>query len=539
MALNFPASPEANETYTSNGTTWEFDGVVWNIQPLERNIFTTFNADTGSVTPDTINDTLIVAGGTGVSTSLTGKTLTITSTVEGGTTQNLFETITSDDGSSTASTATATLSVLGGTNIDTEITTDTNNLTINMAAFGIDFLSDVDTDSVTPATGNVLKWNGSNWAPGTDATTGGAGTDADTLDGFDGSYYLDWANVANKPSVVTLTDLSVGNELTAASDGAISYDNTTGVFRYTPPDLSSYLTSYTETNDLSTAVTWANVPNANITESSVTQHQAALSVTESQISDLGTYLTSISASNLNAISIDALSDVDTTTSAPSDGEILAWDNDASKWAPSTAGSGGDVNQNAFTTISVLGSSDIIADSTTDTLNFVNGNGIVLSTTPGTDTITIASNINAGATQFSQLTDAQSAGITIDEVAENAMVTLRVGAIGFTDYTFNSHYSGSNPTIYAISGTTVAFDLNGAPGHPTEIQDATGTALTSGVYHVTPQGALTQQTVDAAHDPDRGTLYWRIPENTSGNFRYQCTAHAPMVGVINIKRLSTL
>ena len=539
MALNFPANPEANDTYTSNGTTWEFDGVVWNVQPSERNIFTTFDADTGSVTPDTANDTLIVAGGTGVSTSLTGKTLTITSTVEGGTTQNLFETITSDDGSSTASTATATLSVLGGTNIDTEITTDTNNLTINMAAFGIDFLSDVDTDSVTPATGNVLKWNGSNWAPGTDATTGGAGTDADTLDGFDGSYYLDWANVANKPSVVTLTDLSVGNELTAASDGAISYDNTTGVFRYTPPDLSSYLTSYTETNDLSTAVTWANVPNANITESSVTQHQAALSVTESQISDLGTYLTSISASNLNAISIDALSDVDTTTSAPSDGEILAWDNDASKWAPSTAGSGGDVNQNAFTTISVLGSSDIIADSTTDTLNFVNGNGIVLSTTPGTDTITIASNINAGATQFSQLTDAQSAGITIDEVAENAMVTLRVGANGFTSYTFNSHYTGSNPTIYAISGTTIAFDLNAAPGHPTEIQDATGTALTSGVFHVTPQGALTQQTVDAAHDPDRGTLYWRIPENTSGNFRYQCTAHAPMVGVINIKRLSTL
>jgi len=57
-------------------------------------------------------------------------------------------------------------------------------------------------------------------------------------------------------------------------------------------DLQTYLTSYTETNDLSSAVTWANVPNANITESSVTQHQAALSITESQISDLQTYLTS-------------------------------------------------------------------------------------------------------------------------------------------------------------------------------------------------------------------------------------------------------
>ena len=50
---------------------------------------------------------------------------------------------------------------------------------------------------------------------------------------------------------------------------------------------AGYLTSFTETNDLSAAVTWANVPNTNITEGSVTQHQAALSITESQISDLG------------------------------------------------------------------------------------------------------------------------------------------------------------------------------------------------------------------------------------------------------------
>src|SRR5210317_364325 len=54
-------------------------------------------------------------------------------------------------------------------------------------------------------------------------------------------------------------------------------------------DLQSYLTA--ETNDLSSVVTWANVPDANITQSSVTQHQAALSITESQISDLQSYLT--------------------------------------------------------------------------------------------------------------------------------------------------------------------------------------------------------------------------------------------------------
>lgn len=42
----------------------------------------------------------------------------------------------------------------------------------------------------------------------------------------------------------------------------------------------------TEVNDLTASVTWANVPDANITESSVTQHEAALTITESQISDL-------------------------------------------------------------------------------------------------------------------------------------------------------------------------------------------------------------------------------------------------------------
>ena len=58
---------------------------------------------------------------------------------------------------------------------------------------------------------------------------------------------------------------------------------------------AGYLTSFTETNNLTSAVTWANVPDANITQSSVTQHQAALSLTESQISDLGTYVTKTSA----------------------------------------------------------------------------------------------------------------------------------------------------------------------------------------------------------------------------------------------------
>ena len=58
-----------------------------------------------------------------------------------------------------------------------------------------------------------------------------------------------------------------------------------------------YLTSYTETNDLSASVTWTNIPDANVPQSAVTQHQAALSITESQISDLQSYLTSYTETN--------------------------------------------------------------------------------------------------------------------------------------------------------------------------------------------------------------------------------------------------
>ena len=95
--------------------------------------------------------------------------------------------------------------------------------------------------------------------------------------------------IAGGGSGIALTDLSVGTPAAASGSGAIAYNNITGVFTYTPPDLSTYLTA--ETNDLTSAVTWANVPDANITQTSVTQHQAALSITESQISDLQSYLT--------------------------------------------------------------------------------------------------------------------------------------------------------------------------------------------------------------------------------------------------------
>ena len=107
----------------------------------------------------------------------------------------------------------------------------------------------------------------------------------------------------------------------------------------------------------------------------------------------------------------------------------------------------------------------------------------------------------------------------------------------TAYTFTSHYSGNNPTIYAISGTTIAFDLDNIPGHPFEIQDNTLSALTSNLVHVTSNGTVS--TNSAAQGKSSGTLYWRIPEGSPGTYVYQCQSHASMFGTITVKDLSNL
>jgi hypothetical protein len=101
----------------------------------------------------------------------------------------------------------ATYSGLSGGFLQVNGTAD--GLTI-VAAFSIDKLSDVDTTTSAPSSGQVLKWNGTKWAPADDSTSGGGAADAGTLDGLDSTYFLNYNNLNNKPtvpsSILTLTD---------------------------------------------------------------------------------------------------------------------------------------------------------------------------------------------------------------------------------------------------------------------------------------------------------------------------------------------
>jgi len=87
----------------------------------------------------------------------------------------------------------------------------------------------------------------------------------------------------------TITELTTAGAATLATD-LIWVEQGSAPFKMTLLALQTAMGITAEVNDLSSVVTWANVPDGFITESSVTQHEAALTILESQITD-GTILT--------------------------------------------------------------------------------------------------------------------------------------------------------------------------------------------------------------------------------------------------------
>jgi len=196
--------------------------------------------------------------------------------------------------------------------------------------------------------------------------------------------------------------------------------------------------------------------------------------------------------------------------------------------------GGGTASDSFATIAVAGQSNVVADSSTDTLTLVAGTGISITTDAGTDAVTINSTVSAGASAFTSLSDA--AGLTVDKFYLPAITMLTVTNNGASAYRFDQYGSTDDPTIFAINGTTIAFNLQ-ATNHPFLIQDNTGTNYNTGLIHVSTAGVVS--TGSSAQGKDSGTLYWKIPDTISGAYRYQCSNHASMIGTITVKNFGSI
>jgi plastocyanin len=203
------------------------------------------------------------------------------------------------------------------------------------------------------------------------------------------------------------------------------------------------------------------------------------------------------------------------------------------WATASGGAASD----SFATIAVAGQSNVVAESATDTLTMVAGSGISITTDASTDAVTIASTVLAGATEFTGLNDASTASLTVDKIYLPAITMLNVTANGVTAYRFDQYGTDDDPTIYAINGTTIAFNLAGAGGHPFLIQDGAAANYNTGLIHVSTAGVVS--TGASAQAKSSGTLYWKIPNSISGAYRYQCQSHPGMVGNISIKNFGSI
>ena len=199
-------------------------------------------------------------------------------------------------------------------------------------------------------------------------------------------------------------------------------------------------------------------------------------------------------------------------------------------------SGGGAASDSFATIAVAGQSSVVADSATDTLTLVAGTGISITTNASTDTVTITNTVSAGATALTGLTDASAAGLTVDEFYLPAITRLDVTANGISAYRFDQYSTTDNPTIYAISGTTIAFNFASLGSHPFLVRFA-GANYSTGLVHVSTGGTVT--TGASAQGQTTGTLYWKIPAGISGTYGYLCGSHGGMNGTITVKDIAAI
>ena len=487
MPLNFPSSPAVNQVYTEGQKSWRFTGSAWNLitsgfdfstAPSFTNIAV---AGQSTIVADTAADTLTLVGGSGITitTNSGTDTLTINSTVSG-------------IGSLT----------FVGTTVDSA---DSSAITFNSdVVVGNEIVFADGTKQATSAVG-VPGPAGPAGPPG----ASGAGT-GDVLSS--GGSYVDNAIIRYDGTTGTIIQNS---SATISDAGLLTATNFSGG--------GVALTALNATELASGIIPDARFPSTLPAVSGV--NLTALPAILPAAS--GVNLTALNATELTTgtvpvLRLGASGTRDNTT-------YLRGDN---VWATVAGGASSD----SFSTIAVAGQASVVADSATDTLTLVAGSGISITTVAGTDTITITAS-GGGGSAFNTLTDAVSASLTIDRIYLPAITMLDVTANGITQYRFDQYGTTGNPTIYAINGTTIAFNLAGAASHPFLIQDGTGANYDTGLVHVSTTGAVS--TGSAAQANSSGTLYWNIPSSISGNYRYQCQSHGPMVGSIVVKNFVSL
>ena len=270
-------------------------------------------------------------------------------------------------------------------------------------------------------------------------------------------------------------------------------------------------------------------------------------------------------------SIDALSDVDTTTQAPSSGQALVWNSGASAFRPTTILNnvsddtsptlGGNLSTGS-NNISGSGNIDLQGSGSKLKFNFANSgsfpnsttysgavamaentNNLFFATASGwitllteNDGINVLSDVDTttNAPSYGQVLVYENVGGTGRwrpndyTPADRVSAQFTITANGSSDFVFNGDgfigASGvanpqNDPVLYLKKGLTYKFILNQGGSHPFQIRLSNGGSAYN--FGVTNNGASS------------GTLTFNVPMNAPSTLYYQCTSHSGMGNVINI------
>ena len=307
---------------------------------------------------------------------------------------------------------------------------------------------------------------------------------------------------------LTYSDFSVSTNAASGSP-ALSYNNGTGVFSYTPPDISSFITDY------------------NVVQSDVTQHQAALSITESQISDFGTYIAQGSTLDMNGAELIMDADGDTSFHANTDDEIdiRVKGADVGKFDSD----GLIINSIRTSTVGTptLTSSSNINMSVGGSVT-VTGGGFRVASLTGTQRNALAAAngeiVYNSSTNKLQAYENNAWADVISSGSSTPGATFTLTANGASDYVFaaDSRFfptAANDPVLYLRRGDTYTFVNNSGGSHPFQIRTSSGgSAYNTGV---TNNGASS------------GNIVFTVPMSAPSTLYYQCTAHSSMGNTINI------
>lgn len=354
-----------------------------------------------------------------------------------------------------------------------------------------------------PAVGHVLRYNGSSFAPSDYSQL------TSSLD-VNGNSIISTSN-----GNIALAPNGTGDILLTAGSVTSTFDGATGGV-----DIPATVAYKNEYASLGAAPAAASYPGFFFTVDGDDNPYVNMNITAGGVGDTRvSLLTQYS-------SIGSLSNVDVTTTPPTNDQVLKWN--GTNWVPGDDAAGAGA-QNLFSSFSA-DTGTTTADTTSDSLTIAGGTNITTAIVDDTLTINFDGTLT---TTFAALTDTNVTGVVQGDSlvyngtqwarAASPIIWWELNSNGTSDYTFSGPgfpTTQNDPTLYVYRGFTYAFDNSIQAGsHPFRIQSTqglTGTPYTSG-----------------QSGSGSSILYWTVPLDAPNTLYYQCTLHAAMQGTINV------